>query len=149
MTELGVDRIVPLRSARSVVRWQGDRAVRAVARLRRVATEAAAQSRRTWLPEVTEVKSLDGLAALSAPVESSPALRRSGGVALAHPGGGPPSLGCPVVAIGPEGGWDGGELARFGVGPGLGPTVLRAETAAIAMATILCALRSGTVATLA
>ncbi|MHB1517537.1 MAG: RsmE family RNA methyltransferase [Acidimicrobiales bacterium] len=146
LTELGVDRIVPLRSARSVVRWEGDRAVRAVERLRRVAVEAAAQSRRTWLPEVTEVMSLDGLAAGA--TRASRATIQDG-AALAHPGGGPPSLACPVVAIGPEGGWDSEELARFGVGPGLGPTVLRAETAAIAVATILCALRAGTVATLA
>ena len=51
LTELGVDRIVPIHAARSVVRWDGERGERAVARLTRVAREAAAQARRTWLPE--------------------------------------------------------------------------------------------------
>ena len=37
LTELGVDRIVPFRSVRSVVRWEGDRIPTAMGRLRRVA----------------------------------------------------------------------------------------------------------------
>ena len=61
---------------------------------------------------------------------------------LAQPGG-PPTLARPVVAVGPEGGWDTDEVARFGPGVGLGPTVLRAETAAVAVGTLLCGLRTG------
>jgi hypothetical protein len=64
LTELGVDRVVPIRSARSVVRWDGERGGRAVERLRRVAREAAAQCRRPWLPEIAAVTPLDGIAAL-------------------------------------------------------------------------------------
>jgi 16S rRNA U1498 N3-methylase RsmE len=54
-----------------------------------------------------------------------------------------------VVAVGPEGGWDDDELERFRLGLGLGPTVLRAETAAVAAGAVLCGLRSGVVAPLA
>ena len=50
LTEVGVDRIVPMAAARSVVRWGPDRAAANVERLRRVAREAAMQCRRTWLP---------------------------------------------------------------------------------------------------
>jgi len=138
LTEVGVDRIVPLRAARSVVRWEGDRGRRAVARLNRVAREAAAQCRRTWLPEVAEVTPLDRLAPLA-----------GGSPQLAQPGGCRLSLARPVVAVGPEGGWDPGELEGFGSGVGLGPNVLRAETAAVVAGTILCALRSGAVGPLA
>ncbi len=139
LTELGVDRIVPIRTARSVVRWEGDeREQRATAKLARVAREAAAQCRRTWLPEVGAVTTLDGLA-------STPGLDP----ALACPGGAAPSLDHPVVAVGPEGGWEPEELVRFGAGVGLGPTVLRAETAAVAVGTLLCALRGGLIAPLA
>ncbi|HEY5096760.1 MAG TPA: RsmE family RNA methyltransferase, partial [Acidimicrobiales bacterium] len=62
LTELGVDRIVPVQAARSVVRWDGERGPRAVVRLTRVAREAAAQARRAWLPEIAQVTTLDELA---------------------------------------------------------------------------------------
>jgi 16S rRNA (uracil1498-N3)-methyltransferase len=138
LTELGVDRIVPLRSGRSVVRWESGRGERAVERLRRVAREASAQCRRPWLPEVTTVATVSDLASLTG---STPT--------LAHPGGGLPTLAHPVVAVGPEGGWDDEELATWDGRLGLGPTVLRAETAAVAAGTVLCGLRSGLVGTLA
>ena len=51
-TEVGVDRIVLLAAERSVVRWDGERRRRQLDRLRRIATEAAMQSRRVWLPAI-------------------------------------------------------------------------------------------------
>ncbi|MGA7418574.1 MAG: RsmE family RNA methyltransferase [Acidimicrobiales bacterium] len=138
LTELGVDRIVPILTARSVVRWKGVRATKSVERLRRVAREAAAQSRRAWLPEVADVSTLGSLASLTGRPTT-----------LASPGGGPPHLDRPVVAIGPEGGWDSGELDAGFDTVGLGSTVLRAETAAVAAGTLLCALRQQLIAPLA
>ena len=138
LTELGVDRIIVLRTARSVVRWEGDRDQRATDRLRRVAREAAAQCRRPWLPEVLGTVGLDELGALV-----------GGPIALARPGGDRPSLGHPAVAVGPEGGWDEAEIERFEASVGLGPTVLRAETAALAAGAALCGLRAGLVGPLA
>jgi 16S rRNA (uracil1498-N3)-methyltransferase len=138
LTELGVDRIVPLRTSRSVVRWDGDRGAKAAGRLRRVAREAAAQCRRPWLPEVTDVCRLDE-------VEG----RTGVPLALADAGGAPPGLDRPVLAVGPEGGWDDAERATFGRTVGLGPTVLRAETAAVAAGTLLCGLRAGVILPLA
>jgi 16S rRNA (uracil1498-N3)-methyltransferase len=137
LTELGVDRIVPILTARSVVRWEGDRATKAVERLRRVAREGAAQSRRAWLPEVAAVSSLGSLAALTGMPTT-----------LASPGGPPPDLARSVVAIGPEGGWDQAELEVGYETVGLGPNILRAETAAIAVASLLCALRQHLIAPL-
>jgi 16S rRNA (uracil1498-N3)-methyltransferase len=137
LTELGVDRIVVVRAARTVVRWEGDRAGRATDRLRRVARQAAAQSRRPWLPEVSGPVDLDGLAS------------RFGPVALARPGGAPPSLDPPAIVVGPEGGWEEVEMARFPRSVGLGPTVLRAETAAVVAGTFLCGLRARLVEPLA
>jgi len=136
LTEAGVDHIVVLRSARSVVRWDKERQVKAIDRLRRVAREAAGQSRRCWLPEVTGVLGLDELAGVVAP----------GPLALADPGGGPPNLRAPAVAIGPEGGWDRGERASGRPLVGLGPRRLRTETAAVAAGLLLCGLRDGVVA---
>ncbi|MBW3580190.1 MAG: 16S rRNA (uracil(1498)-N(3))-methyltransferase [Actinobacteria bacterium] len=133
LTELGVDRIVPFVAARSVVRWEGERAVHHHRRLLRVAREAAMQSRRAHLPRVEEIG--DFLTASSLP-----------GAALCERGGRPPSLSDRAVLVGPEGGWAAAELAAGLPTVGLGPQVLRAETAAIAVATLLVGLRAGTVA---
>lgn len=128
LTELGIDRIVVVGTARAVVRWDDDRAGKALSRLRRITVEAAMQSRRVWLPEVT------------GPV---PVLEvvRSADVALAEPGGDPPSLARPVVVIGPEGGWTPNELEGAAATVDLGPQILRAETAAIAAGVLLASLR--------
>ena len=136
LTEAGVDRIAILSSSRAVVRWEGERRAKAIDRLRRVAREAAAQSRRPWLPDVDGVMALDDLARELSPTP----------LALAHPGGEPPTPRVPAVAVGPEGGWDPEETARGYPLVGLGPRILRAETAAVAAGLLLCALRDGVVA---
>lgn len=130
LTELGVDRVVPLITARSVVRWTGERGAAAVERWRRVAREAAMQSRRSWLPVVEPAATFGDVAGRE-------------GAARADVGGGPPSLARPVVLVGPEGGWSDEESGAGLPVIGLGPNVLRTETAAVAAGALLVALRSG------
>jgi RsmE family RNA methyltransferase len=89
------------------------------------------QSRRNRLPEVTDPLPFADVAVA--------------GAALAEAGGAAPSLERPFVLVGPEGGWDRTELARRLPLVGLGPNVLRAETAAVAAGVLLCALRAGLV----
>ncbi len=132
LTEIGVDRIVPLVTARSVVRWPVGAPSSPLDRLRRVAREASMQSRRTWLPQVGEVATFATMAA-------------EAGVALAHPDGGPPSLSRRTVLIGPEGGWDDAELGAALPHLRLGAHVLRTETAAFVAGTLLGALRDDVV----
>ncbi len=129
LTELGVDAIVPFTAEHSVVRWEADRATRHTERLRRVAREAAMQSRQVRLPEIGEPTDFATLAA--------------------HPGairaditGNPPSLDHPTVLIGPEGGWSETERRELGA-IRLSSSVLRSETAAITTAALLTALRDG------
>jgi 16S rRNA (uracil1498-N3)-methyltransferase len=136
LTELGIDRIVPVLSERSVVRWTGSRGQATVARLRRVAREAAAQSRRVWLPEVCDTVRFADLASLGAPGE----------VVLAQLSGDRPTPAQRVVAVGPEGGWSADELSSGLPTVGFGLSVLRAETAAVTAAALLASLRTGTVA---
>ena len=131
LTEAGVDHIVPMTTARTVVRWDASRALHQVSRLRSVARAAAMQSRRVWLPVVAEVQPFSVVAAA--------------GAAVAQMGGLPPSLSYSTILVGPEGGWDDAELALGLPLVGLGPTVLRAETASLAAGLLLCALRAGTV----
>jgi len=129
LTELGVDRIVPLMTDRCVVRWDAAKAARNRDRLELVAREAAMQSRRTWLPTV------EALADFGEVVTR-------GGAALADRDGEPPSLARPIALVGPEGGWSETERAADAPHVTLGPTVLRAETAAIVAGTALCGLSS-------
>jgi 16S rRNA (uracil1498-N3)-methyltransferase len=138
-TELGVDRVTPVRTERVIVRWDDSRARRAVARLRAVAREAAMQSRRVRVPVIDEVvdlaalherpdlviASLDGVGASELPWRSSP-------------GAAGDRLGWTVV-VGPEGGLGPDELSSFTDTPRLrlSPFVLRAVTAPIAAVAVL------------
>jgi len=137
LTELGIDRIVPLVTERTVVRWEGQRAARARARLSRVAREAAAQSRRVWLPEIDPVVTF---------LQFRTARHEDAGLALADLGGPPPTARTVTVAVGPEGGWSDRERASGLPVVGLAAGVLRAETAAVAAGVLLGGLRAGTVA---
>src|SRR4029077_305605 len=65
LTEIGVDAIVPFAAARSVVRWDPDRGGPHVERLRRIARQAAMQSRRTSLPTVDDLRSFAEVTALT------------------------------------------------------------------------------------
>jgi 16S rRNA (uracil1498-N3)-methyltransferase len=132
LTELGVDRIIPFTAERSVARWDDERAARHLLRLRRVAREAAMQSRRAFVPEVAELATFSEVAALE-------------GACRADAGGSPLSLDRPVVLVGPEGGWSEAESAAALPIVALGPHVLRAETAAITAGALLAALRAGIV----
>jgi 16S rRNA (uracil1498-N3)-methyltransferase len=132
LTELGVDRVAPIETERSVVRWREDRASTHTARLQRISREAAMQSRQCYLPEVA--RPLDFASASVLP-----------GACLAHRDGQAPVLEYPVVLVGPEGGWSDRELDADLPRIRLGPAVLRAETAAIAAGVLLTGLRSGLV----
>jgi len=137
LTELGVDRIVPVLAERSVARPDDGKARREAERWRRIAKEAARQCRRANLPVVEDLRPLQALAGHPGLVVAE----RNGGPvdALVEPPGG--EL---LVVVGPEGGLAGGEVdalepwARLD----LGPHVLRAETAAIAAAALLGSARA-------
>ncbi len=133
LTELGIDRIVPFRAARSVVRWDDAKAAKSVARLRQVARAAAVQCRRPRLPEISEVTEASTLVAAAGP-----------GVALAARDGVPLGPDTTTILVGPEGGWADDELALDVPRVTLGTHVLRAETAAIAAGVLLAAHRDVT-----
>ena len=133
-TELGVSRLVPLKTERSVV----DPRATKIERLRRLAIEASKQCGRNQLPTVDET------------LDISKALRSEGHLTrLFADAGGLPAPRWPMVAsgsrvvlaVGPEGGWTDAErlLAReFGwTFVDLGPTRLRIETAAVAGSAIV------------
>lgn len=137
-TELNVTTIVPV-IARRTEKHLAQAAEKRVDRWRRIAREAAQQSRRTAAPEVAGPMKLGEALELAADlrivlaetekeVQLSDVLR-AGEVASV------------ALAVGPEGGWTAEELQKFGksgwVSASLGTTILRAETAAIAALAIV------------
>jgi len=121
-TEVGVSRIVPLIAERMVVKFKGEAREKILSRWRRIASETANQCRRTYdlvIADPVKVRDVHSL------------------VAVADLGATGNWAGLRSVAIGPEGGWakDEWDVGRRRVG--LGPTVLRAETAAVVAASLL------------
>jgi 16S rRNA (uracil1498-N3)-methyltransferase len=132
LTEIGVDAFVPLKAVRSVPRWDD----RKIARLAHIAREAAKQSRRAWLPVVSPAVTPSALPAADLTLvlhEEAPATLRS-----ALPSQAPKKI---ALVIGPEGGFTGDEIATFvrngARAVGLGPQILRTETAALVATTLI------------
>jgi 16S rRNA (uracil1498-N3)-methyltransferase len=132
LTEIGTDRIVPWAAARCVGVWRGDRAAKSLAKWRATAREAGKQSRRSWLPEVTELATTDDVARLVESADLAVVLHESATASLSALSlDGVASI---VVVVGPEGGITEEELAAFGAGQvvRMGEPVLRTSTAGVA-----------------
>jgi 16S rRNA (uracil1498-N3)-methyltransferase len=165
-TELGVARIIPVETGRTDVKLSRDGGERSggsrsddgaskrVARWRRIAVEAAKQSGRARVPEVSAPRSLTQMLSRDSTFGSQDSTfgtdaagrrlifaERSGrGLVetLAAWGAKPARV---VALVGPEGGWEDEEIARA-VEAGwqvvtLGGRILRAETAGIVVAALL------------
>ena len=133
-TELGVTRIVPVIARRTDSRLVAASAKR-VERWRRIALQAAEQSRRASPPEIADPIKLREAMALPAGLKIvlSEAEEQSQFRDIQP-------TGEVLLAIGPEGGWTEDELALLQtngwLSVSLGLTILRAETAAIAATAI-------------
>lgn len=147
--ELGVARVVPLLSRRSVVRLEGERALRRVEHWRGIAVSACEQCGRNRVPAVEPIERFERWVAQATQVAqvAPTGVRRL----LLDPLGGrtlaslpPPAAGERIeLLIGAEGGLapeelDSARRAGF-VGIRLGPRVLRTETAGLAaLAALQC-----------
>ncbi len=138
-TELGADEVIPLVTERTEFSLQGERRERLTGRYQTVVVNAAKQSGRLWIPQVHP------------PMDVAAALRCVAGAdvcCIPHLGPGPrtalgdllrrhPQARQVVFFIGPEGDFTPGEVAQA-VAAGfcsvdLGPSVLKVETAALAV----------------
>jgi 16S rRNA (uracil1498-N3)-methyltransferase len=136
-TELGVTRIVPVIAHRTDPHLASG-SVKRVERWRRLALQASEQSRRTTPPEITDpIKFRE---ALTLPANLKIALSEAEEQIQLLEVARCSEAGEILLTIGPEGGWTKDELELFQkngwLAASLGPTILRAETAAIAATAI-------------
>ena len=132
LTEIGADRIVPWAAARCVGVWRGERTAKSFAKWRATAREAGKQSRRSWLPEVTEMATTADVAALVESMDLAVVLHESATTSLASLSlDGVASI---LVVVGPEGGLTDHELSTLAAAHvvRMGEPVLRTSTAGVA-----------------
>ncbi len=138
LVELGVERITPVSSARTVRDLDARKREREHDRWRSVARAAASQARRAWLATVDP---LTDLGAVLEEVDRGVVPHVGAATGLAEAAASLREEPTVAVAIGPEGGWTDEEVARLqaaGLVPvTLGDTVLRTEHAAFAAAAAL------------
>jgi len=150
LTELGVERIIPLTAQRSE-KHLVQAATKRCERWRKISRESAQQSRRSDVPEISEPMSVkdwiaesnNSLRYLFSEEERSRSLWES---LMTTDRNVTPSTKI-YAAIGPEGGWTSAELSTLvEVGwqsVSLGKNILRTETAAIAVASLIGAWWNG------
>ncbi len=149
-TELGIKRIIPVNTERTISRYEGPKAVNKVERWRRIAMEAAKQSNRAVIPQIDEITDLkSGLASVAGegllliPWE----MERKRGIrdVISEAKGKAAAIKAPLrriaMAIGPEGGFSSREVdaaVKAGAVPvSLGPRILRTETAGMALLSLI------------
>lgn len=136
--EIGVSRIVPATSQRSIVRWRQDQAERKTSRWRRIAEEASKQCGRSAVPPIANLVPFeeavssapeDALKLIPFELENESTLKSA--LERTHPA-------KVVICIGPEGGFGVSEVdaarSRGFVPVTLGRRILRTETAGLVVA---------------
>jgi 16S rRNA (uracil1498-N3)-methyltransferase len=137
--ELGVSRITPITTQRSVVELKGERADKRHSRFNDIAISACEQSGRNFIPTIDTITSFEQALTLAASTDLKWILHPQITATKTQPPAPPPR--SIAVLIGPEGGFTEAEIATAcaqGFTPiTLGPRVLRTETAPIVALTAL------------
>lgn len=141
-TELGVTRIVPFLSRRSIVRTDKKRFGKKYPRYQRIIQEAAEQCGRTYLPELTELVTIKELSTYcsEANIVAYEELSQNDAPHVLHDTlkQKPASI---TIVTGPEGGFDEDEItAMIAMGfeaCSLGKRILRSETAPIYLLSVI------------
>lgn len=138
LTELGVNRIIPLKTERSIVKLDDKKIAKKIARWQLICKEASEQSKRNKVPVVSDILTLNELINIDGNMKLICSLNEK---ALHISKYLISDLNKILFAIGPEGGFSQNEekyLLDNGFKPvSLGKQVLRVETAAMYVASII------------
>jgi 16S rRNA (uracil1498-N3)-methyltransferase len=141
LCELGMAKWVPFFSERSVSRPDKERLAGRINRWRKISIEALKQSRRTELPEINDVLTYDEVLALADECDLKIIFWENEPIPFQVPEISKPDIETILLVLGPEGGFTEDEIrsakAHDFVTGGLGPRILRAETAALAACTLV------------
>ena len=136
-TELGISRLIPVRSARSIA----DASAAKLARWQKIAKSAAQQSGRTRVPQVEDAVGFDALVTRIGSFDATLFAWELGGAALRATLEEMRAARSILLVIGPEGGFSHAEAeAAIAVGAqavSLGSRILRTETAALVALTAI------------
>ena len=138
LTEVGADAIIPWRAEHSIGKW--DSVDKGLEKWRRTCRESAKQSRRAWIPEISNLKSTAEVCELMSQAQSVFVLHESADQALAACA--IREQGTIMIVVGPEGGISPAELDAFAKAGArvvhMGASVMRTSTAgAIAVGGLL------------
>ena len=138
LTEVGADAIIPWRAEHSIGKW--DSVDKGLEKWRRTSRESSKQSRRAWIPEISNLKSTAEVCEFMSQAQSVFVLHESADQALAACA--IREQGTIMIVVGPEGGISPDELAAFSAAGArvvhMGASVMRTSTAgAIAVGGLL------------
>jgi 16S rRNA (uracil1498-N3)-methyltransferase len=138
LTEVGADAIIPWRAEHSIGKW--DSVEKGLEKWRRTSRESAKQSRRAWIPEISNLQTTEQVCELMSQAQSVFVLHESAAQALAACA--IREQGTIMIVVGPEGGISPAELAAFSNAGArvvhMGASVMRTSTAgAIAVGGLL------------
>jgi 16S rRNA (uracil1498-N3)-methyltransferase len=138
LTEVGADAIIPWRAEHSIGKW--DSVEKGLEKWRRTSRESAKQSRRAWIPEISNLQTTAQVCEMMSQAQSVFVLHESADQALAACA--IREQGTIMIVVGPEGGISPDELVAFSNAGArivhMGASVMRTSTAgAIAVGGLL------------
>ena len=138
LTELGVSRIIPIVTTRSIIKLDEKRIEKKLTRWKMICKEASEQSKRIDIPIIDDIKKIDDIINLNNDIKLLCTLKEK---PISINNYLPNQIKDILFAIGPEGGFTDEEeqkLLNNGFKPvSLGKRVMRVETAAIYVASII------------
>lgn len=143
-TELGIKRIIPLITGRTIVRVREEREGKKLVRWQRMAEEAAKQSQRGMIPIISDIAKLEDLAASTGEFDLTLLAwvgEKQNNLRKVRTNADLAKVSNILMIIGPEGGFSQNEVEFVrnlgGIPISLGPRVLRTETAALTLLALL------------